>query len=110
METRDLIPIALFILTVGGIVASFFKAKGMDEVQQRIIDEKLKLLEAIDEKQWKEIDRVKDWEQKHEKEAWENRNILELKIATLHGENQKLQEMLRSIEAKLDDLIKRLNK
>ena len=110
MDSEKLIPIVLFLATVVGWIASYFKSRGMDEAQQRIIDEKLRELNSIDEKQWKEIDKGKEWENRHEKEAWENRNMLDLKIATLHGENQKLSQMLVSIENKLDSLIDRLGK
>jgi len=110
MDSEKIIPIVLFLATVIGWLASFFKAKGMDEAQQKIIDNKLMELYLIDEKQWKEIDKGKEWENKHEKEAWANRNDLELKIAMLHGENQKLSQMLTSIDNKLDALILRLEK
>lgn len=110
MDIEKFIPIIMFIVTIGGIIATHFKAKGMDEAQQKIIDDKLKELYMIDEKQWKEIDKGKEWEIRHEKEAWENRNSIELKVAVIEGENKKLESIMKSVEAKLDALIERLGK
>lgn len=105
MEIKEFIPIALFILTIAGIIANHFKAKGMDQAQQKIIDEKLAKLELIDDKQWKEIDKGREWENTHEREASEIRNSLEIKIALLQGGHDKLEAMFKVIDKKLDTLI-----
>ena len=105
-EFKDLLPYGMFIITIGGLVGGFFKAKGMDEVQQRNIDEKLSELHLIDEKQWLAIDFSKKWQIDHEKEAAENRLSLELKISKHDGDMNVLSQQLNSIEAKLDSLIR----
>lgn len=110
MDIKDFIPIVLFVITIGGMVGTFFKAKGMDEAQQKQIDEKLRNLHEIDEQQWKKIDDLKLIQMEHEKEYWEIKSSLELKIVGLHGENQKFQQMLQVIEKKLDEIIVRLQK
>lgn len=105
MELKELIPIGLFFITVVGIIGSFFKAKGMDEVQQRIIDDKLKVLHEIDDQQWKRIDELRMIDAAHEKEDWKMRSELELKVAGQDGTIGKLSGKLDSIEKKLDTLI-----
>lgn len=92
------------------MIGAFFKAKGMDEAQQKSIDEKLRELHAIDEKQWQEIDAGKEWEKKHEREEANTRLEVELKISKLDGVVGKLDGKLDSINSKLDELIKDVKK
>lgn len=102
---NEYISIGTFVITVGGLIGTFFKAKGMDEAQQKIIDEKLKELHEIDDKQWKAIDYLKKIDIDLEKSDWKVRSELELKIASHDGIIGQLNGKLDSIEKKLDALI-----
>ena len=101
---KDWIPIGLFIITIVGIVGSFFKAKGMDEVQQKNIDCKLSELHSIDDHQWEKIDELKKADAEHEKEDWKMRSELELKIALFQGTVGKLESKLDSLNDNIEEM------
>lgn len=73
-------------------------------------EEAVARIKEVNALQWAKIDELGKWNIVHEKEAWENRNALELKIAALHGADEKLEAMLLSIEKKLDSLIDKFEK
>ncbi len=84
-------------------------AKDRQEDKERF-EKEMQRIKEVNALQWQKLDDGVKWEVAHEKEAWMNRNSLELKIAELHGADQKLETMLISIENKLDSLIERLGK
>ena len=109
METKDLIPVGMFVITVIGIIGTFFKAKGMDEAQQKNWEERFKNLHEIDEQQWKKIDELKIVDANHEKEDWKMRSDIELKIAGLDGVVGKLDGKMDSIVSKIDEMQKQIS-
>ena len=64
--------------------------------------------EYVNNKQWEAIDKIKIWQQEHEKEAANHRLELQLKVAAHDGHMNVLSSQLTSIEAKLDALIKEI--
>jgi hypothetical protein len=125
MDLEQVIKIAGFVIVVGGIVWNFAYTQGRDKqvedsLNQKIdshiqdnendfdslketLEKEIQRLKEVNLTQWEKIDAGKKWEEAHEKEAWGNRNDLELKISALHGADEKLHSMFISIEKKLDE-------
>lgn len=81
-------------------------AKDRQEDKEKFEREMARIKE-INELQWSKIDEAFRWHAAHEKEAWENRNALELKIALHTGEIDNIRSICKSIESKLDALIEK---
>lgn len=122
IEIEQLIPSGgTLFLTIVSLIGMWFKFQNKVENLERDLlkdqledkekfDHEMTRIKEINNLQWSKIDEIFKWQASHEKEAWENRNALELKIAALHGADEKLQTMLESIEKKLDELINRFEK
>lgn len=80
-------------------------AWGFDKRQGIDLEKKITELEDVNKSQWEKIDMNRDALVDHEKIDIENKSILELKIATLHGRNERFESMLESINKKLDEFI-----
>lgn len=120
IDVKDTIYIGTVIV---GAMAAVFSDRWQNRQNQKDIEElksntvsvndyerEMDRIKEVNTLQWEKIDELKRWDASHDREAWENRNNLELKIAALHGADQKLEQMLFSIENKLDGLIERLGK
>lgn len=84
--------------------------KDIEELKHTVIskddyEKDMARIKDINALQWEKIDESKKWEALHEKHEIESRSLIELKIATLHGKNEKFESMLESINKKLDEFI-----
>jgi len=68
------------------------------------LDREILRIKDVNKLQWEKLDDVLKWQSAHEKEAWGNRNTLELKISTLDGKHNRLESMFESITEKLDQM------
>jgi len=120
IEVKDLVYIG--VVAVGALAAIFSdryqnrqNQKDIEELKKGTVSlddyrQDLSRIKEVNTLQWSKLDEHAKWQASHEKEAWANRNDLELKIANLHGADEKLEAMLRSIEKKLDALIEKMEK